>query len=141
MQSLEHTTKTVGRGQRLLMNSLWPSTARTRARKCRMSVETARLTVAGSTHDSKRLRNSFRNACRIFAACCLPTWPEPKLNSRNTARLLRSRRRDRLSELLGIGTCSADVRVVPGARIELATPAFSGRRSTGELPRHMVYLV
>jgi hypothetical protein len=41
MQSLEHTTKTVGRGQRLPMNSLWPSTARTRARKCRMSVETA----------------------------------------------------------------------------------------------------
>ena len=31
--------------------------------------------------------------------------------------------------------------VVPGARIELATPAFSGRRSTGELPRHTVYLV
>ena len=27
-------------------------------------------------------------------------------------------------------------RVVPGARIELATPAFSGRRSTSELPRH-----
>ena len=26
--------------------------------------------------------------------------------------------------------------VVPGARIELATPAFSGRRSTTELPRH-----
>ena len=26
--------------------------------------------------------------------------------------------------------------VVPGARIELATPAFSGRRSTNELPRH-----
>src|SRR5216683_17927 len=25
---------------------------------------------------------------------------------------------------------------VPGARIELATPAFSGRRSTNELPRH-----
>jgi hypothetical protein len=43
MQSFEHTTKTVGRGQRLPMNSLWPSTARTRARKCRMSVETARL--------------------------------------------------------------------------------------------------
>jgi Carboxypeptidase regulatory-like domain len=32
--------------------------------------------------------------------------------------------------------CWADVRVVPGARIELATPAFSGRRSTSELPRH-----
>jgi hypothetical protein len=31
--------------------------------------------------------------------------------------------------------------LVPGARIELATPAFSGRRSTGELPRHTVYLV
>jgi site-specific DNA recombinase len=27
------------------------------------------------------------------------------------------------------------VRMVPGARIELATPAFSGRRSTNELPR------
>jgi hypothetical protein len=25
--------------------------------------------------------------------------------------------------------------LVPGARIELATPAFSGRRSTNELPR------
>jgi hypothetical protein len=25
--------------------------------------------------------------------------------------------------------------LVPGARIELATPAFSGRRSTTELPR------
>src|SRR5690349_8880795 len=30
----------------------------------------------------------------------------------------------------------AHVRMVPGARIELATPAFSGRRSTNELPRH-----
>ena len=29
-------------------------------------------------------------------------------------------------------------RMVPGARIELATPAFSGRRSTTELPRHFV---
>jgi hypothetical protein len=28
------------------------------------------------------------------------------------------------------------VSMVPGARIELATPAFSGRRSTSELPRH-----
>jgi hypothetical protein len=31
---------------------------------------------------------------------------------------------------------SAAAMVVPGARIELATPAFSGRRSTSELPRH-----
>jgi hypothetical protein len=31
---------------------------------------------------------------------------------------------------------SVAVTMVPGARIELATPAFSGRRSTGELPRH-----
>ena len=30
--------------------------------------------------------------------------------------------------------------MVPGARIELATPAFSGRRSTGELPRHINYV-
>jgi hypothetical protein len=35
-----------------------------------------------------------------------------------------------------IATCWAGVRMVPGARIELATPAFSGRRSTTELPRH-----
>jgi hypothetical protein len=28
-------------------------------------------------------------------------------------------------------------KVVPGARIELATPAFSGRRSTTELPRQL----
>jgi hypothetical protein len=28
------------------------------------------------------------------------------------------------------------LKMVPGARIELATPAFSGRRSTNELPRH-----
>ncbi len=35
-------------------------------------------------------------------------------------------------DLLG----SVAVRLVPGARIELATPAFSGRRSTSELPRH-----
>jgi site-specific DNA recombinase len=35
-------------------------------------------------------------------------------------------------DLLG----SVAVRMVPGARIELATPAFSGRRSTNELPRH-----
>ena len=33
-----------------------------------------------------------------------------------------------------LGTAAA--MVVPGARIELATPAFSGRRSTTELPRH-----
>jgi hypothetical protein len=30
---------------------------------------------------------------------------------------------------------SVAVTMVPGARIELATPAFSGRRSTNELPR------
>ena len=38
---------------------------------------------------------------------------------------------DWLGELGG-----AAAMVVPGARIELATPAFSGRRSTSELPRH-----
>jgi hypothetical protein len=30
----------------------------------------------------------------------------------------------------------AETIMEPGARIELATPAFSGRRSTTELPRH-----
>jgi hypothetical protein len=38
-------------------------------------------------------------------------------------------------DLLGEG--SVAVPMVPGARIELATPAFSGRRSTTELPRHV----
>ena len=28
------------------------------------------------------------------------------------------------------------MKVVPGGRVELPTPAFSGPRSTGELPRH-----
>ena len=28
------------------------------------------------------------------------------------------------------------IRMVPGGRVELPTPAFSGPRSTGELPRH-----
>src|SRR5207302_8990842 len=37
-------------------------------------------------------------------------------------------------DLLGDGGVA--VTMVPGARIELATPAFSGRRSTNELPRH-----
>jgi hypothetical protein len=37
-------------------------------------------------------------------------------------------------DLLGAGAVA--VSMVPGARIELATPAFSGRRSTNELPRH-----
>ena len=37
-------------------------------------------------------------------------------------------------DLLGVDAVA--VSMVPGARIELATPAFSGRRSTSELPRH-----
>ena len=35
-----------------------------------------------------------------------------------------------------LGDGGVAVTMVPGARIELATPAFSGRRSTNELPRH-----
>src|SRR5215472_7979564 len=37
------------------------------------------------------------------------------------------------------GTCSGGTRyagMVPRGRVELPTPAFSGPRSTGELPRH-----
>ncbi len=36
----------------------------------------------------------------------------------------------------GAESVAKEAKVVPGARIELATPAFSGRRSTSELPRH-----
>jgi site-specific DNA recombinase len=39
----------------------------------------------------------------------------------------------------GLGPAAA--MVVPGGRVELPTPAFSGRRSTGELPRHAICLV
>ena len=35
-------------------------------------------------------------------------------------------------------TCEEAANLVPGARIELATPAFSGRRSTTELPRQWI---
>jgi len=34
-----------------------------------------RLTAAGSTHGSGRLRNSFRNDCRIFGGSSSPTCP------------------------------------------------------------------
>jgi hypothetical protein len=36
----------------------------------------------------------------------------------------------------GRGKCLQAIRVVPRGRVELPTPAFSGPRSTGELPRH-----
>jgi hypothetical protein len=39
-----------------------------------------------------------------------------------------------------LGGGGVAVRMVPGARIELATPAFSGRRSTTELPRQQIQL-
>ena len=39
-------------------------------------------------------------------------------------------------DLLGKSDVNLAVTMVPGARIELATPAFSGRRSTNELPWH-----
>jgi hypothetical protein len=64
MQSLEHTTKTVGRGQRLPMNSLWPSTARTRARKCRMSVETARRGIVSNQGEITIASLSMRSVRR-----------------------------------------------------------------------------
>jgi hypothetical protein len=41
----------------------------------------------------------------------------------------------RLSETPG-DEILLDEQVVPGGRVELPTPAFSGPRSTGELPRH-----
>src|SRR5258708_38306230 len=37
-------------------------------------------------------------------------------------------------------TCGKEALMVPGARIELATPAFSGRRSTNELPRQLNFI-
>src|SRR5258708_6280648 len=54
---------------------------------------------------------------------------------RNTAPTSRLRRKGTATWSAEIGIYWADVRVVPGPRIELATPAFSGRRSTTELPR------
>src|SRR6266436_9569609 len=58
--------------------------------------------------------------------------------SRSTWRKSHSPRKGRATSPLEPGICSAlAARMVPGARIELATPAFSGRRSTNELPRHI----
>jgi hypothetical protein len=48
----------------------------------------------------------------------------------------RSGKERRVSGFLATGIHSMGIEMVPGARIELATPAFSGRRSTTELPRH-----
>ena len=53
----------------------------------------------------------------------------------NTAPISRLPRKGTATRSAEIGIYWADVRVVPGARIELATPAFSGRRSNTELPR------
>ena len=44
-------------------------------------------------------------------------------------------KRGRSSETPGDAILLAET-VVPGGRVELPTPAFSGPRSTGELPRH-----
>ena len=43
--------------------------------------------------------------------------------------------RDHASETPGDAILLAET-MVPGGRVELPTPAFSGPRSTGELPRH-----
>ncbi len=44
----------------------------------------------------------------------------------------------RAASIFGAGiSWGMAISMVPGARIELATPAFSGRRSTNELPRHI----
>lgn len=46
-------------------------------------------------------------------------------------------RTEALTSLLVVGTCLVrDAGMVPRGRVELPTPAFSGPRSTGELPRH-----
>jgi hypothetical protein len=88
-----------------------------------------------------RSTNLFGSGYRKSALCSPRTFPEQRRNSQSTARKSYSRRRVQAFESREIGICWADVRVVPGARIELATPAFSGRRSTTELPRHLIYKV
>ena len=55
----------------------------------------------------------------------MPTFRLVTASAKYGSRKIKSERRNRRTQNL-----------VPGARIELATPAFSGRRSTSELPRH-----
>jgi hypothetical protein len=43
---------------------------------------------------------------------------------------------NRMEQEQGWGRTQAVENMVPGGRVELPTPAFSGPRSTGELPRH-----
>jgi site-specific DNA recombinase len=69
---------------------------------------------------------------------------EPRIAREEIAKHVRKiRLQPRLRTYVATGTWDwlgvlgrAAVMMVPGARIELATPAFSGRRSTSELPRH-----
>jgi site-specific DNA recombinase len=69
---------------------------------------------------------------------------EPRIAREEIAKHVRKIRLEpRLRTYVATGTWdwlgvlgSAATMMVPGARIELATPAFSGRRSTSELPRH-----
>src|SRR5438874_1839808 len=65
--------------------------------------------------------------------------PSPKrLSSTKAGVSLRSRMATRLTNCPGHRTSplSCTLEMVPGGRVELPTPAFSGPRSTGELPRH-----
>ena len=80
---------------------------------------------------------SVTGACRIFEPSPILTLAMCALNWQNTSTKLRSRRSATGMSPRELGILlSVAVSVVPGARIELATPAFSGRRSTNELPRH-----
>ena len=71
----------------------------------------------------------------LTETCC-----ERSQSWQSTAQKSLSPRKDKPTKSAAIGTCWADVRMVPGARIELATPAFSGQRSTNELPRQPLAL-
>jgi hypothetical protein len=81
---------------------------------------------------------SCRRAWQTSIVCSIPSQRWLAQPSRSTPGKLLLRRMAELTSHKELGTCwGVAVTMVPGARIELATPAFSGRRSTNELPRQI----
>ena len=88
----------------------------------------------GASNTLRNIYSVISDKCKVVSRCF--NTPNSNLRSKTANRCI----------LLTAKWISSEKkrwreRVVPGARIELATPAFSGRRSTSELPRHAVHKV
>ena len=107
-------------------------------------------TAPGAHRKTRRPRAARRTiATTEYTAICREPLEEPAIDADRRPRLVRAEIAKHVEKIIltpegrtyvASGTWdllgSEAVTMVPGARIELATPAFSGRRSTSELPRH-----